>query len=348
MRGQLRSLVKRGLRKVGLLREPPDVRPIDPSYFPLARPDGESVSSVVPVSTVAPFHNSIGDLSTAQITQEFLARSGVPSYLTSFWDHDHEHLVIGGGEIAGAPLRGAWRYVKPLFLPEGRHVLNAVGVQENIRNRDLGVLQDYLYVSVRDHEGAEMLRASGKVEAAVVPCPATLQHGIPLELLPSLPRFERLSDLEVGNYVVVHKHPTLRSVAQQIARSGHQVVVVDMQAHALHAWGRTGLVVPSTHSPPVIMGLVRSSMAVITSSLHLAIFALGASIPFVAIDTDDDQSTKVRRYLSRAGASDCFSKQPSLELALSRQALVEEVGAKERERARDHLRKVVASLVAEG
>src|SRR5690606_19529891 len=145
---------------------------------------------------------------------------------------------------------------------------------------------EYRYVSVRDHEGAAMLRAHGSIEADVVPCPATLQPGIPLATLSSLPRFEGLSRLEPGNYVVVHRHPALRAVAGSLARAGKQVVVVDMQAHALHPWGRTGLVVPSTHSPQVVMGLVRSALAIFTSSLHLAIFALGSSVPFVAIDTE--------------------------------------------------------------
>ena len=323
-------------------KDPP--RRLEAGLFPAARLRVDGAPGVVPVSTVAPFHNSIGDLSTAQVTQEYLARRGRPSYLTSFWDHDHPHVVLGGGEIVGAPTRGAWTDVKPAFLPHGEHVLNAVGVQPDVLRLDLGMLSDYRYVAVRDHEGAEVLAEGAGIAPAVVPCPATLQPGIPLAVLAALPRFERLARLVPGTYVVVHRHPTLNRAARRLARSGHPVVVVDMQAHARHRWYPTGLVLPWTHSPLVVQGLVDSALAVLTSSLHLAIFAIGAGKPFAAIDTGDAQSDKVRRYLRRAGLEDAMSRAPDLEMALGLRDRVAAASLVERRAATAHLERVLASV----
>jgi hypothetical protein len=304
----------------------------------------DTAEGVVPVSTVAPFHNSIGDLSTAQVTQEYLARRGRPSYLTSFWDHDHPHVVLGGGEIVGAPASGAWTDVKPSFLPRGEHVLNAVGVQRDVLRLDLGMLRDYRYVAVRDPVGAQILAEGARIEPAVVPCPATLQPGIPLAVLAVLPRFERLARLVAGDYIVVHRHPSLIRAALRLARSGHQVVVVDMQAHARHRWFPTGLVLPWTHSPMVVQGLVDSAQAVLTSSLHLAIFAIGAGKPFAAIDTRNPQSDKVRRYLRRAGLEEAMGPDVTLEMALAMRDRVAVAAIAERAAATAHLERVLAAV----
>lgn len=323
-------------------REPS--RQLDPAAFAAARLAVETAPGVVPVSTVAPFHNSIGDLSTAQVTQEYLTRRGRPSYLTSFWDHDRPHVVIGGGEIVGAPTSGAWTHVKPAFLPRGEHVLNAVGVQRDVLRLDLGMLRDYRYVAVRDPVGAEILAEGAGIEPAVVPCPATLQPGIPLSVLAALPRFERLARLVPGEYVVVHRHPSLIRAALRLARSGHQVVVVDMQAHARHRWFPTGLVLPWTHSPMVVQGLVDGARAVLTSSLHLAIFAIGAGRPFAVIDTRNPQSEKVRRYLRRAGLEDAMERDVGLEQAWAMRERVAQASVDERAAATAHLERVLAAV----
>lgn len=323
---------------------PEPSRHLDANAFGAARLPVGAEPGVVPVSTVAPFHNSIGDLSTAQVTQEYLARRGRPSYLTSFWDHEHPHVVLGGGEIVGAPSSGAWTDVKPAFLPCGEHVLNAVGVQRDVLRLDLGMLEAYRYVAVRDPVGAEILAEGARIEPAVVPCPATLQPGIPLTVLAALPRFERLARLVAGEYVVVHRHPSLIPAALRLARAGHPVVVVDMQAHARHRWFPTGLVVPWTHSPMVIQGLVDAAQAVLTSSLHLAIFAIGAGKPFAAIDTRNAQSDKVRRYLRRAGLEDAMGREVDLDMALAMRERVAAASIAERAAATAHLERVLASV----
>ena len=62
--------------------------------------------------------------------------------------------------------------------------------------------------------------------------------------------------------------------------AGLPLVVVDVQAHAQHPWGRAGLVMAPTHSPRVVVTLVRHARLVVACSLHLCIFAIGQKVPF--------------------------------------------------------------------
>jgi hypothetical protein len=298
----------------------------------------------IPVSTVASFHNSIGDISTGQVTQNFLSAAGIPSYSTSFWDTDHKTIVIGGGEIVGFPARGAWSKLKPLFLPRGNHILNAIGFDIGTGTKvDLGVLADYKYVSVRDHLIAEQFQKYAP-NLAIVPCPATLQYGIPISLIRELPRFEFLQSLEVDNYVVVHRHPDMEPVAERLRKLGHRLVIVDMQAHAKHPWHNpSDLIVPTgLHSPELIQGLVNSAHAVVTVSLHLAIFSIGANKPFAAISNTTAQSAKVRRYLSRAGIDSVLADKQDdlLALALENRSKLASVSTTEKAKALHHLKDV--------
>ncbi|RYE73104.1 MAG: polysaccharide pyruvyl transferase family protein [Oxalobacteraceae bacterium] len=307
-------------------------------------------SEAIPVSTVAPFHNSIGDISTGQVTQNFLSIDGIPSYSTSFWDTNHKTIVIGGGEIIGFPARGAWSKLKPLFLPNGNHILNAIGFDIGTGTEtDLGVLGDYKYVSVRDHLIAEQFHkyAPG---LAVVPCPATLQYGIPLPLIKALPRFEFLRPLEEDNYIVVHRHPKMEPIAKRLRKLGHRLVIVDMQAHAKHPWRNSNdfIVPPGLHSPELIQGLVNSAHAIVTVSLHLAIFSIGANKPFAAVSDATAQSAKVKRYLTRAGIESVLAKKDDdlFSLALENRFKLSAVSASEKAKTLQHLQNVAKAARA--
>jgi hypothetical protein len=301
--------------------------------------------SVVPVSTVGTFHNSIGDISTAQATQNFLVARGIPSYLTSFWDNSHKTIVIGGGQIIGFPEKGSWQYVKPLFLPDGEHILNAVGVDlETISEAKFRHLKNYRYVSVRDNITAEIISDFG-IDVVSVPCPATLQFGLPLELIKGLPKYQITRQLEAKSYIVIHKHPKLIKLAKYLEKKGHVVVVVDMQVHAQHRWGNTGIIIPSTHSPEIIKGLVDSASAVFTSSLHLAIFAISAGCRFGVVSGKGFQEAKVYRYLQRAGLGELMGLPEELpEIAEANEKHIKSVSAVERQLALAHLRTIEAKI----
>jgi polysaccharide pyruvyl transferase WcaK-like protein len=87
--------------------------------------------------------------------------------------------------------------------------------------------------------------------------------------------------------------------------------------------------------------LVQSAGAVLTSSLHLAIFAIGAATPFAAVDIGDYQSNKVRRYLKRAGLEDrCGKSEDLLDIATSNIDTFKKASRQEKQAANEHLHEI--------
>jgi hypothetical protein len=149
----LRSATKRSIPKILFDAVRREFKPVlSPYQLPVSSlgfaPNdafGPQETKAVPVSTVATFHNSIGDISTGQVTQNYLSAVGI-----SFWDSSQETIVIGGGEIIGFGSHG-WGPIKGKFLPGGNHILNTIGYDIGSGSaEDLKVLKDYRYVSVRD------------------------------------------------------------------------------------------------------------------------------------------------------------------------------------------------------
>jgi hypothetical protein len=301
---------------------------------------------LIGVLTAAPWHNSIGDIATEQATLAHLARAGVPAAPVSVGGIDVDCLVIGGGDIIehdhdhGEP----WSTLLGHFKQPGRHVLNAVGVEPAIVDLvDWSFAADYRLVTVRDLVVADRL-AEHLPGVRACPCPATLLEPLPRDFVTSMPGFEPLRALG-SDYVVVHRHPTLAKVARRVHGRDTPTVVVDPQAWRQYPWRGPALQLPWTHSPAVMLAVVAGARAVVTYSLHLAIFALSQSVPFAVVDlgTDDGQSNKIRRYLARAGLEDAMSEvgDDPLRHAESLRARIAEVSAAERAAARHHLDEVV-------
>lgn len=267
---------------------------------------------------------------------------------TSFPDAGHDTLVVGGGDLLSDDPAGPWKAIKPWFRPRGRHVLNAVGVDPAAVDRlDLSYLSEYRMVTVRDD-----LASLGNLVARVdnvrsVPCPATLVEPLPWEVLCSLPEHgPYLRGLEPGGYVVVHRHQRLHRAAVAVLRRRLPVLVVDVQHHRRQPWVLPGCrVVPVTHSPAVVMTLVANAMAVLTVSLHLAVFALGTGAPFAVRDHPGYQLGKIHRYLARAGIEEAITAQADMldhALALTDRALA--AGRAETAAAVQHLDELAALL----
>jgi hypothetical protein len=162
-----------------------------------------------------------------------------------------------------------------------------------------------------------------------------------------MPGYEPLGALG-SDYVVVHRHPAVAKVARQVHGRDTPTVAVDPQAWRQHPWRGPALQLPWTHSPAVMLAVVAGARAVVTYSLHLAIFALSQSVPFAVVDLgpDDGQSNKIRRYLARAGIEDAMNPRGDdpVRRAESLRDRIVEVSAAERSAAAAHLDDVVRAV----
>ena len=253
----------------------------------------ETTPRAVSLLTAAIVHDSIGDVASAWETRDGLTERGIPTVEVSPYSAlPSSGVVVGGGELlSGAPL------LEPFRL-RGEHLLNATGIRPGVTSAEtLRYLEDYRFVSVRDDESVEVLERLG-IAAHAVPCPATLISPLPFEKLHTWPGLGALRRLEPGEYCVVHRHPVVEAVIPASLRD--RMVVVDMQAWARWPWTIGGVEL-TPHTPEVLQSLVANARFVVTNSLHLAIMATGAAVPFAVVRSDDDQFEKTRRYLARAG-----------------------------------------------
>jgi Polysaccharide pyruvyl transferase len=296
---------------------------------------------LIGVLTAAPWHNSIGDIATEEATLFHLAHAGVAAAPVSVGGTDVECLVIGGGDIIehdhGHGHGEPWSDLLAHFRQPGRHVLNAVGVEPDIIDLvDWSFASDYRLVTVRDLVAADRL-AEHLPSVRARPCPATLLEPLPLDFVTGMPGYEPLRELG-RDYVVVHRHPAVAKVARRVHGRDTPTVAVDPQAWRQYPWRGPALQLPW-------LAVVAGARAVVTYSLHLAIFALSQSVPFAVVDlgADDGQSNKVRRYLARAGLEDAMNPlgDDPLRRAESLRARVAEVSSAERAEATAHLDDVV-------
>ncbi len=306
---------------------------------------------MIGVLTAAPWHNSIGDIATEEATLLHLAHAGVAAAPVSVGGTDAECLVIGGGDIIdhghGHGPGEPWSDLLAHFRQPGRHVLNAVGVEPDIIDLvDWSFASEYRLVTVRDLVAADRL-AERLPKVRARPCPATLLEPLPGDFVTSMPGWEPLRALG-SDYVVVHRHPAVAKVARRVHGRDTPTVAVDPQAWRQYPWRGPALQLPWTHSPAVMLAVVAGARAVVTYSLHLAIFALSQSVPFAVVDlgADDGQSNKIRRYLARAGLEDAMNPQGDdpLRRAESLRARVVAVASAERAEATEHLDDVVRAV----
>ena len=304
----------------------------------------------VHVATVAPWHSSVGDWATGEVTQRELARRQVPSVVHQgpIEARPGRTYVIGGGDLFSAKA-DRWRDAKAAFRVPGRHVANAVGLDlSSVPSIDWSFAADYPLFTVRDHESAAAL-ADLVPAVRAVPCPATLIEGAPLEWITQRVGFEALRPLCPGGYVVVHRHPMMAPVALWLRSRRVPVVVVDVQPFKALSWRWGGITVPMTFDTSVIGGLVANAMGVVSFSLHLAIFAIGAGTPFAVADGADYQTRKMRRYLARAGVEDRVVRRRDVRrlaaMAIDRSG-IDACSARERGAANEHLDEVARACTS--
>lgn len=264
---------------------------------------------------------SLGDIATQKASLIELAKRGVPVIPVD--ESSGATTVIGGGHIVGH-----MEHLRHFVLP-GRHILNAVGVHDT---GDWGYLEEYRYISVRDHESAKILGRP----CHIVPCPATM-------LSPSkIATREALRNR--GGHVVVHRDYHCEHAVKSRTCS---ILVVDPQPYLLRQWYGGGTEMLSTHCPEVLIAAMKGANCVITRSLHMSIFALCAEVPFCCIDLGNEpQSNKLRNYWHRAGMADVmYDGNDPVHHAASLKHVWRECLVRQRLSLKDHFDRMARSLL---
>ena len=300
-------------------------------------------TTTVGILTAAPWHHSIGDIATAECTVNYLSNHGIPAVSIAKPDNRYECLVIGGGNLLYGGRARPWERLQSVFKEPGPHILNAVGVDlDSFHQIDWSFLKEFRLISVRDNVLRDALsREMPAREIFSVPCPATLVDPLPYRFVQQIPGLEGLKTLRAKSYVVLHRHPTVARFAAKIDRP---TVIVDAQVWERHPWTSSGYQLLPTHSPAVLQGVIASARAVVSNSLHICIFALAAGIPFVAIDSGERQSRKVRCYMKRAGIPEVMfahdRDDDPIAYAESLHPLIRKASQNERKSAEEHLENV--------
>jgi hypothetical protein len=285
---------------------------------------------------------SLGDTALTVATSQHLAKRGVAVFETPGPLARAHQTVIGGGHII-SPQLGAKEGMFNSFRLPGRHLLNTVGIrlhEMQHQNATWSYLKDYSYISVRDQESAIYLKNQGVLQKIhVAPCAASLLRPMSFELLTRLPGFEWL--LDEKDYVIVHPVDNIPKMKK---------LPVDCLAIETQPWlqrdnSTRWRSLPLTQSPFLVCSAISRARAVVTRSLHLAIFALSNGVPFCCIDNGKDpQSQKLRWYFHRAGIPEvmCDDQNPMEHIRqnVSRKK-IEKVALREKEKCEEHFDRMV-------
>ncbi|WP_437226565.1 polysaccharide pyruvyl transferase family protein [Planctomicrobium sp. SH661] len=271
-----------------------------------------------------------GDVASALATANGLAERGVP--VCRVPDYRGRQTIIGGGDLLGAGPNA------DLFCPRGPHSLNAVSVRAD--PGDLSYLQDYRYLSFRDHTSVEK---AGLTNVHVVPCPTVLLSPLPWNVACAVPRWGHLQHHRPKNYVVIHARAELSGLANGCPDA---VIAVEPAPYCWHPWEAKGWRLPMTHSPELILTVIAGAKAVITLSLHLSILACAVGTPFcVPLRGNPQQSAKVAAYWQRAGLPEVvYDGDRPVRHALRLQKRIGQVRKTEMVAAKGHLDRLAAAI----
>src|SRR5487761_2486357 len=223
-----------------------------------------------------------GDQAIVQVMVEFLRRNQFDVALLSPLDFDPqfcEALIIGGGHLLRD--RGDWFY--DAFRVPGRLILNTQGVTTT---SDLAYLADYAYVSVRSQR--DLVRVvSSAPEAVVCPCVSlVLEPDNGLEITPEGCigfQFHEGSWAACGDETLFLEFKDYRQALIPITHyNGDHVLLAELYRRT--SLGQT--LIPRL-PPKAVLGQIARMRALVTSSLHGAIFAYSRNVPFLAFGHPD-------------------------------------------------------------
>lgn len=218
-----------------------------------------------------------GDKAIGIALEEYCQREGFSYEVINPFDYDKDRystVIIGGGFLIREP--GDAFY--DMFRLKGRHILNGVGIAAI---HQLEYLNDYEYVTVRsENEKAVISSAVSKVE--VTPCVTTSMTGEEIEGV--LPNF---SDRCIGVHLVADTIANCPDILEVVYNLPQDKVFIPFTHYNKDRSLMRSLPDIEKHlllddlSPKQLFSVVGKMELIITSSLHLSIFAYLQNIPFL-------------------------------------------------------------------
>ncbi|MEW6366844.1 MAG: polysaccharide pyruvyl transferase family protein [Acidobacteriota bacterium] len=204
----------------------------------------------------------------------------------------YDMLVVGGGELLHPPGHGFY----DLFRVPGEHVLSTVGTSGVV---DASHLSSYRLVTVRSSADRDNLRGLSR-EVKVAPCLSVLFPGLAEDHPAAMERDSILVHLHAGAFLP----STAPTMVSMLRRLGRPVALLPFTPYIRDADIQAVLAAAADIAPPLavagpdqVFAAMRRAGAVVVASLHAAIFAYIAGVPFLAIP----YVPKVRHFMAERG-----------------------------------------------
>lgn len=254
--------------------------------------------------------NNTGDIAIGMVMKRFCEQRGIPYGVVDPFNYDprdYATFIIGGGQL----LRSMEDIFYRGFCVPGPHILNSVGIHQP---DDIEYLNDYRLVSVRSRaERDELLRLSPELEVEVHPCTTMLFEEFFTEELASARQQTTSTREMIGihlNITTLRKLPGLFSVLEKLNQK-YPLLFIPFTHYendrdlmnTLSKWLPGSRVSPALDSVSVFAE-IGSLRALISSSMHAALFAYVQQVPALAFPQDN----KLRYLFEERGFPQCLYK----------------------------------------
>lgn len=252
--------------------------------------------------------NNSGDIAIGMVLQRFCETREIPFRVVdpfNFHPRDYSTFIIGGGQI----LRTYYDFFYHSFNVPGPHILNSVGIH---MPDNLDFLREYRLVSVRSKaEKTEIARAYPDLEIEVHPCTTVLFDQFYAAELEQARRGTQGGDEWVGvhlNNTTLRKLPRLFPALEQLNRECRLMFIPFTHyendrflMETLSRWLPGSRVSPANDVVSVFAE-IGSLKALVSSSMHAAMFAYLQNVPALAFPQDH----KLRYFFEERGFPQCL------------------------------------------
>lgn len=236
--------------------------------------------------------NNTGDIAIGMVLRKFCEANHISFEIVdpfSYDPSDYSTVIIGGGQL----LRGGDDLFYRNFRVQGHHILNTVGIH---KPQDLEYLRDYRLVSVRSKAEKELItKLVPDLSVDVCPC-ITIQFEKHFrEELASTGKSRNLPPEKIGvhlNNTTLRKLPNYFEILQQINKK-YSILFIPFTHYendrylmeTLAKWLPNAIVSKAT-DPISLFAEIGSVKAMISSSMHAALFAYVQNVPVLAYPQD--------------------------------------------------------------